>query len=113
MKEVLVLGAGLVVRPIVHYLSGNGYRVVVASRTLEKAQQLVEGATNALAKRCDIETEEGKATLDDLMRTADAVVSLLPYLLHPYAAQRALAHNKHFLTTSYVRLVNSFHLSLS
>jgi len=102
MKEVLVLGAGLVVRPIVHYLAEKGYKVVVASRTLDKAEQLVKGAPNAVAKQCDVETEEGKAALEGLITTADAVVSLLPYLLHPYAAKRALAHNKHFLTTSYV-----------
>jgi len=98
----LVLGAGLVVRPIVHYLSEKGYKVVVASRTLHKAEEIVSGAANAVAKACDVETEEGKAVLEELIPAADAVVSLLPYLLHPYAAKRALAHSKHFLTTSYV-----------
>ena len=101
-KTVLVLGAGLVVRPIVHYLSEKGYKVVVASRTLEKAEQIAAGSS-AVTRACDAETEQGKAVLEELIPTADAVVSMRPYLLHPYAAKRALAHSKHFLTTSYVR----------
>ena len=44
-----MLGAGMVVRPMVHYLAGHGYRVVVASRTLAKAQELVKGAPHAVA----------------------------------------------------------------
>ncbi len=92
-----------VVRPIVHYLDAHGYKVVVASRTLEKAQNLVKGASNAVAVECDVETEAGLKKLEDLIPTAHAVISLLPYLLHSLVAKRALAHNKHFLTTSYVR----------
>lgn len=103
MKEVLVLGAGMVVRPMVHYLAAKGYRVVVASRTLQKALLLVQEAPHAVAKECDVETERGREVLEHLLPSADAVVSMLPYLLHPYAAKRALAHSKHFLTTSYVR----------
>jgi len=103
-KEVLILGAGMVVRPLVHYLAERNYRVVVASRTLNKAEEVVKGATdnNAVAVECNVETEEGKVILERLIPTADAVISMLPYLLHPYAAKRALAHSKHFLTTSYV-----------
>jgi len=101
-KEVLVFGAGMVVLPLVPYLSQHGYHVVVASRTLAKAQQVVEGVVGASAVECDVETDKGKATLEKLIPTADAVVSLLPYLLHPFVAKRALAHNKHFFTTSYV-----------
>jgi len=101
-KEVLVLGAGMVVRPLVPYLTQHGYRVVVASRTLEKAQGIVDGISGAKAVQCDVETDEGKATLETLIPSADAVVSLLPYLLHPFLAKRALAHAKHFFTTSYV-----------
>jgi saccharopine dehydrogenase-like NADP-dependent oxidoreductase len=107
-KEVLVLGAGMVVRPLVPYLTQHGYRVVVASRTLAKAQHIVEGISGAKAVECDVDTDEGKAVLEILLPSADAVVSLLPYLLHPFLAKRALAHNKHFFTTSYVRYDSQF-----
>eukprot|EP01087_Luapelamoeba_hula_P001822 TRINITY_DN11620_c0_g1_i1.p1 TRINITY_DN11620_c0_g1~~TRINITY_DN11620_c0_g1_i1.p1 ORF type:complete len:461 (-),score=85.02 TRINITY_DN11620_c0_g1_i1:128-1510(-) len=101
-KEVLVLGAGLVVRPLVDYLSHKGYKVVLGSRTLDKAEKVVHNCPGAVAVECDVETEQGKATLEKLLPSSHAVVSMLPYLLHPYLAGRALAHNKHFLTTSYV-----------
>ena len=43
-KTVLVLGAGLVAKPLVRYLLDHaGYRVMVASRTLEKAEALIGG----------------------------------------------------------------------
>jgi saccharopine dehydrogenase-like NADP-dependent oxidoreductase len=37
-QTVLVMGAGLVARPLVHYLSDKGFRVIVGSRTLDKAR---------------------------------------------------------------------------
>ena len=50
MKKVLVLGAGLVSRPGVHYLlKQKNLSVTVASRTVSKAEKLVEGFSNGLA----------------------------------------------------------------
>jgi len=101
-KRVLLFGAGLVVRPMVHYLSGHGYSVTVASRTLEKAKEVCNGAGNALAVECDVTTKEGEAKVHKLVPDSDAVVSMLPYVYHPQIAKSALQFNKHFLTTSYV-----------
>ncbi len=42
MKRVLILGAGLVSRPMVHYLLDlSDIEVTVASRTVGKAEELV------------------------------------------------------------------------
>ena len=50
MKRVLVLGAGLVSRPLVRYLlNQSDFQVTVASRTVSKADALV-GATRAAAR---------------------------------------------------------------
>ena len=49
MKRILCLGAGLVARPYVQYLCNKGYHVVVASRTKEKAEHLIEGCSSAEA----------------------------------------------------------------
>ena len=50
MKNILVLGAGLVSRPGVHYLLNQEYfRVTVASRTVHKAEALVKGYENGNA----------------------------------------------------------------
>lgn len=101
-KSVIILGAGMVCRPIVHYLSEKGYKVYLGSRTLSKAEAICKGADNATALALDIETKEGEALLDEYAQKCDAILSLLPYLFHPKAAKYALTHNKHFLTTSYV-----------
>jgi saccharopine dehydrogenase-like NADP-dependent oxidoreductase len=101
-KAVLVLGAGLVARPLVHYLSEKGFKVIVASRTLANVEALVKGATNATAQQADVESEEGLKKVEDLTTQVDLVISMLPYIFHVKAAQFALKYNKHFLTTSYV-----------
>ena len=58
MKKVLCLGAGLVARPFIHYLSEHGIHVVVASRTKSKAENLIEGCENAEAVAFNIATDD-------------------------------------------------------
>ena len=41
MKKVLILGAGMVVKPIVTYLLEKGYQVTVATRTKSKADAMI------------------------------------------------------------------------
>lgn len=91
-RSILVLGAGLVVKPLVQYMNKHGYKVILASRTLAKAEALVKGCTHAVAMKLDIETEEGEKLLDQQAQLVTAIVSLLPYLFHPKAAQYALKY---------------------
>ncbi len=49
MKTVLVLGAGLVTRPLVDYLLKHNIQVRVASRTVAKAEKLINGHSNGEA----------------------------------------------------------------
>lgn len=101
MKHILVFGAGLVARPLVHYLLHQANcRVTVASRTLSKARSLVGDHPQGKAVAFDI-TKDG-AGLDDLVAGADLAVSLLPYIYHVQVAKRCIAHKKHLVTTSYV-----------
>ena len=99
MKKILVLGAGLVSRPLVRYLLEAGFHVTVASRTLEKARRLIDGEGRGKALRLDAADATG---LDGLVSEADLVVSLLPYVFHPDVAARCLAHGRPMVTTSYV-----------
>uniref|UniRef100_A0A6B2L3S6 Saccharopine dehydrogenase n=1 Tax=Arcella intermedia TaxID=1963864 RepID=A0A6B2L3S6_9EUKA len=99
----MVLGAGLVTRPIVHYLSNTcQYKVTLGSRTLSKAQELCKGAVNATAIEVDVENEAHLQKLEEIIPGVDAVVSMLPYLFHAKVCAIAIRHKKHFLTTSYV-----------
>lgn len=101
MSNVLVLGAGLVARPLVRYLLEQpGYQVMVASRTVAKAQALIDGHPQGTAVAFDI-TSEG-ARLGELIAGKDLTVSLLPYIYHVRVAEHCLQHGSHLVTTSYV-----------
>lgn len=100
MKKILCLGAGLVARPYIQYLSDNDFHVIVASRTKSKADRLIEGCKNTEAVTFNI--AEDDELLEELTNKADLVCSLLPYIYHVKAAKVAIKHKTHFCTTSYI-----------
>ncbi len=100
MNKILVLGAGLVSRPGVHYLlEQKGLQVTVASRTVSKAENLVKGHANGRAVAVDVENEKELAAL---IAQNDIVISLLPWIHHVKVAGLCLEHGKNMVTTSYV-----------
>jgi saccharopine dehydrogenase-like NADP-dependent oxidoreductase len=100
MKEVVVLGAGLVARPLVRYLLDTaGYGVTVASRTVEKGKRMINDHPNGKALSFDISKDEN---LKELVNDHDLVVSLLPYTFHTTVAKAAVETGTHLVTTSYV-----------
>ena len=99
MKEVLVLGSGLVARPLIRHLIDRGYRLVIGTLQVERAMEMAAGHPNARVVELDIRDE---ARLDALIGACDLAVSLLPYTLHPVVARMCLARGKHLVTTSYV-----------
>lgn len=100
MNKILVLGAGLVSRPGVHYLlEQKGLQVTVASRTVSKAENLVKGHANGRAVAVDVENEKELAAL---IAQNDIVISLLPWVHHVKVAGLCLEHGKNMVTTSYV-----------
>jgi len=101
MDKVLVLGAGLVSGPLVRYLLGvKGFRVTVATRTVERAEKLIERARNGVARSLDVRDE---GALEALIAEHDLSISLLPYVYHPVVARLCVKHGKHMVTTSYVK----------
>jgi len=101
MKKVLVLGAGLVARPLVRYLLDQaGFQVTVASRTLGKAKALVGDHPWGKAVAFDV-TKDG-AALGGLIAEADLAISLLPYVYHVQVAEQCVRHRKPLVTASYV-----------
>ncbi|MEM4728580.1 MAG: saccharopine dehydrogenase C-terminal domain-containing protein [Thermoplasmata archaeon] len=100
MGGVLVLGAGMISRPMVSYLLDHTkYPVVVASRTISKVRRILGGHPRGEAKEVDATKADA---LEPLVRDAELVVSLLPYVYHPMVARICLKHGKHLVTTSYV-----------
>lgn len=100
MKKVLILGAGMVVKPMVSYLLERNYQVSVASRTKSKADKMVGNHPNGKAIGWNVDDEE---TLDKMIADHDLTVSLLPYAHHPMVAKKCIAHKKNMVTTSYVK----------
>lgn len=99
MDKVLLLGAGLVTRPLVNYLLEKGYKVTIASRTVSKAEALVGDHSGGTALELNVKDDAG---LESLVETADVVISLLPYTYHVKVAKLCIKYKKHFVSTSYV-----------
>jgi saccharopine dehydrogenase (NADP+, L-glutamate forming)/spermidine synthase len=73
---------------------------MVASRTVNKAEKLIEGCKNAEAVAFNIATDD--SLLEELTAKVDLVCSLLPYTFHVKAAKVAIRNKKPFCTTSYI-----------
>ncbi len=100
MKTALVLGAGLVTRPLVRYLlDAPDIKVIVASRTLSKAEALIDAHPQGEARELNVQDIEA---LRAIMPDADLVISLLPYIYHVQVAELCIEFGKDMVTTSYV-----------
>ncbi|MFH1121353.1 MAG: saccharopine dehydrogenase C-terminal domain-containing protein [Bacteroidota bacterium] len=100
MKKVLILGAGLVARPIVKHLLGNGYQLTVADIIQSKAAELTANHPHADAIALNVEDE---TELGNLIAGHDLTVSLLPYVFHVQVAKHCIRYRKNMVTTSYVK----------
>ena len=97
-KTILVLGAGLVARPLVRYLSDLGWSLTVTDLEAGKAEKLVEGIPRC--RPLQLATDE--AMLDGLVPEHDCTVSLLPASLHPMVAAVCIRHARPMVTASYI-----------
>ena len=100
MKKVLILGAGLVVKPIVEYLLKNNFGLMVASPMKDRADEMING--NPLGLSIDWSMDD-PAMLDKLIADYDIAVSLLPYKYHSDVAKVCLKLGKSLVTTSYIQ----------
>jgi saccharopine dehydrogenase (NADP+, L-glutamate forming) len=100
MKKVLVLGAGLVAKPLVQYLLNQpDFHVKVASRTVSKAEKLVGDHPRGQALPLNV---NDAAELKRLISDADLAISMVPYAHHVTVANLCIQLKKHMVTTSYV-----------
>ncbi|WP_297089835.1 saccharopine dehydrogenase C-terminal domain-containing protein [uncultured Draconibacterium sp.] len=97
--KVLLLGAGMVAKPLADYLINNHIFLTIASRTLAKAEQLVNKRANAKAVQWTVDNTN---ELEKLIKANDLTISLLPYKHHVSVAKLCIKHKKNMLTTSYV-----------
>jgi saccharopine dehydrogenase (NADP+, L-glutamate forming) len=100
MSRVLLLGAGLVTRPLVRYLLEKpGLHLTIGSRTVSKAQKLLDGHPQGKAFELLVDDH---AALAKAVADHDLTISLLPYTHHVTVANLCIEHRKNMITTSYV-----------
>ncbi|HBH83714.1 MAG TPA: hypothetical protein DDY34_07890, partial [Bacteroidales bacterium] len=100
MKKVLILGAGMVVKPIVEYLLEHKIPLTIASPMKQRADAMIKGDSLGSSVNWSMDDPE---VLDNLVAGHDIVVSLLPYIYHAEVAKVCLKHKRSLVTTSYVQ----------
>lgn len=100
MKKILILGSGLVAKPIIRHLLSKGYHVTVASNTPGRSDEMIAGKTGGVSVFWEAGDEN---MLHGLVTEHDIVVSLLPYVFHVMVARHCLEAKKNMVTTSYVK----------
>ena len=99
MSSALVLGAGLVARPLVRYLLDHDVHVRVASRTVSKAQNLIADHPNGEAIEWTVDQTDRLRTM---IGDTDLAISLLPAAHHVEVAELCISLGKQMASTSYV-----------
>lgn len=100
MKRVLILGAGLVVRPMVEYLLEREISVKIATITREEADNMIRGNPYGSSLKW---SADDAGTLGKLVSGSDVVVSFLPWRHHASVARVCVENRKPLVTTSYVQ----------
>lgn len=100
MNKVLILGAGLVVKPMVEFLLEHNFTVKIATTTKEKADRMIKGHPNGSSQRWSTDDTD---TLEKLVNEHDIAVSFLPYRYHTLVAKVCIKCKKPLVTTSYVQ----------
>ncbi len=99
MPKVLVLGAGLVARPLVRHLLENDYELIQADMEVERAEAMIDGHPRGRAVALDFSDANAVAAL---VGECDLTVSLAPYGFHPKVARICIDQKKSMVTASYV-----------
>ena len=98
MNKVLILGAGLVAKPMVEYLLLNRFRLMIASPVKNRADEMI--GSNPFGSSTDWSMADTQ-TLEKLVSEYDITVSLLPFKFHADVARVCLRYKKSLITTSY------------
>eukprot|EP01083_Nonionella_stella_P063764 165725_1 len=97
-KNVLILGSGRMVQPVIDYLcdSGNNW-ITIATNDVSGAAAIANN------KYCDvIEWDAHDAAASIVSSSHDIVISLLPAAMHTPIARACIKHGIHMVTASYI-----------
>ncbi|XP_045474801.1 alpha-aminoadipic semialdehyde synthase, mitochondrial [Harmonia axyridis] len=100
-KKVLVVGAGRVAAPLIEYLHrDNSIGITVACEKIELGNSLA--STYPGVESTYLNAAENVPLLQEMVSTADCVVSILPANLHHIIAKACVAEKTHMVTASYM-----------
>lgn len=100
MKKVLILGAGMMTKTMAYYFMDKcNYEVTIASRTVSKAEKIVAGKPLGKAVSWTVGQQDA---LENLVKEADLVASMIPQTAHDLVAKVCLKYNKHMLQTDFL-----------
>lgn len=95
MKTVVVLGAGKIGRMVVHLLAKCGdYHVRAGDMDPKSLERITSYLPDVAARPIDLNSS---ASVDEILRGADAVISCAPYHANPLIASRAKDLGLHYL----------------
>jgi saccharopine dehydrogenase-like NADP-dependent oxidoreductase len=101
MKRILILGAGRSTSALINYLEKNagkyGWEITIGDASLKQAEEKASPVTRIV--ELDVFNEQ---RLEEEVKNADVVVSMLPARFHPVVALACLKHSRSLLTASYV-----------
>lgn len=102
MKNVLICGAGMSATNLISYMLEHSeeydWNVIVGDINIETARRKINGHPRGKAVYFDCYDDE---LMEQYIKDADMVISLLPPGMHSAAAKIALRHNAHVVTASY------------
>ena len=99
MKKIAVLGAGYVVKPMIDYfIDICKYEVIVATRTVSKAEKIIGGRSLGTSVSWTIDQVDA---LEKIISDVDLVVVMIPRSCHPVVAELCLKHKTTMITTDF------------
>ncbi|NOQ25777.1 MAG: hypothetical protein GQ564_10490 [Bacteroidales bacterium] len=99
MRKVAVLGAGYVVKPMIDYFIDNcKYEVIVATRTVSKAEDIIAGRHLGISISWTIDQVD---VLEKIIREVEVVVVMIPRSCHSVVAELCLKYKTPMITTDF------------
>ncbi len=99
MGKIAVLGAGYVVKPMIDYfIDYCKYEVIVATRTVSKAEKVIAGRPLGTAISWTIDQVDA---LEQIIREVEVVIVMIPRSCHTVVAELCMKHHTAMITTDF------------
>lgn len=103
MRNILLLGSGTSVPPLVKSFTDQGHKLTIASRNLSTAKVLSASSPEHEAVELNIDdSPDALKRLDELVAAADNVISFTSGACLPAIATACLKHRKDLVTSSHI-----------